>query len=64
MIPFGTRILLISVFFDILAVGLVVPLLPFVAERMGARGTEIGLLSSIYGLAQLVGGPVVGRLSG
>jgi len=43
--------------------GIVLPLLPFYAERFGASGTEVGLLITVYSLAQLFLAPLWGRLS-
>ncbi|NIW49187.1 MAG: MFS transporter, partial [Gammaproteobacteria bacterium] len=39
------------------------PLLPFYAESFGASPTQIGLLVASYAAAQLVGAPVLGRIS-
>ncbi len=51
------------VFVDLLGFGLILPLLPYYAETFDASGTMVGLLVASYALAQLVGGPVLGRLS-
>src|SRR5882757_11228338 len=48
---------------DILGLTIILPLLPFYAERMGASATQVGLLVSVYALCQLVSGPLLGRLS-
>lgn len=48
---------------DVLAFTLIVPLLPFYAERFGATPTEVGLLVSVFALGQLVAGPFLGNLS-
>jgi MFS family permease len=42
---------------------LILPLLPFYTERLGASPTVVGMLVSIYALCQLVAGPYLGRLS-
>jgi len=44
-------------------VGLVVPLLPFYASAVGADPAVYGLLQTTYGVSQLVGGPLMGRIS-
>ena len=48
---------------DILGFTIILPLLPFYAEHMGATPFLAGLLVSVYGLCQLVAGPVLGPLS-
>jgi DHA1 family tetracycline resistance protein-like MFS transporter len=48
---------------DILGLTIMIPLLPFYAESMGASATVVGLLISSYALCQLVSGPVLGRMS-
>ena len=58
---------LIPLFFivltDFLGMMLIVPLLPFYAQILKATPIQIGLLGSTFALCQLVGGPVLGRLS-
>lgn len=49
-----------TVFIDLLAVGLVVPLLPYRGDELHLSAVSFGLLSSLYGVAQLIGGIVVG----
>lgn len=56
-------ILFAAVFIDLVGFGIVLPLLPFYADRFGASGTEIGLLVLSYSAAQLLLAPVWGRLS-
>lgn len=51
------------VFIDLLGFGLILPLLPYYAESFGASDTVIGLLVASYAAAQLVGAPLLGRLS-
>lgn len=48
---------------DILGLTIMLPLLPFYAEHLGASPAVVGLLVSIYALCQLFGGPMLGRLS-
>jgi MFS family permease len=48
---------------DILGMTIILPLLPFYAEHLGASPVTVGLLVSIYALCQLVGGPLLGRIS-
>ncbi len=51
------------VFIDLLGFGLILPLLPFYAESYGANAFLIGLLTAAYAAAQLIGAPLLGRLS-
>jgi DHA1 family tetracycline resistance protein-like MFS transporter len=51
------------VFIDMLGFGLILPLLPYYAETFGASDTVIGLLVASYAAAQLLGAPILGRLS-
>ena len=53
----------VIVFIDLLGFGLILPLLPFYADNYGASPTVVGLLAASYAAAQLVGAPVLGRLS-
>lgn len=55
--------ILLVVFIDLLGFSLILPLLPYFAKSFQASDTEIGLLVAIYAAAQLVGSPVLGRLS-
>jgi DHA1 family tetracycline resistance protein-like MFS transporter len=51
------------VFVDILGFGLILPLLPYYAEQFGATTWVTGLLVASYAAAQLIGAPLLGRLS-
>jgi DHA1 family tetracycline resistance protein-like MFS transporter len=51
------------VFVDLLGFGLILPLLPFYADTYGATPFVVGLLAASYAAAQLIGAPVLGRLS-
>lgn len=53
----------IIVFVDLLGFGLILPLLPFYADEFGATPFLVGMLTAIYAAAQLVGAPLLGRLS-
>jgi MFS family permease len=48
---------------DVLGLTIVIPLLPFFAERYGASPFVVGLLIATYALCQLLSGPVLGHLS-
>ena len=47
---------------DVLGLTLVIPLLPFYAERYGASPSVVGLLVSAYAACQLISGPLLGAL--
>jgi DHA1 family tetracycline resistance protein-like MFS transporter len=51
------------VFIDLLGFSLILPLLPYYAETYGANATVVGLLVAAYAAAQLIGAPLLGRLS-
>jgi DHA1 family tetracycline resistance protein-like MFS transporter len=53
----------IIVFVDLLGFSLILPLLPYYAEVYGATPLVVGLLVASYAAAQLIGAPVLGRLS-
>ncbi len=48
---------------DVLGLTIVLPLLPFYAEKYGASPTVVGLLVTSYAFCQLLSGPFLGRLS-
>jgi MFS transporter, DHA1 family, tetracycline resistance protein len=48
---------------DVLGLTIMIPLLPFYAEKLGATATEVGLLIGVYAACQLVSGPMLGRAS-
>ena len=48
---------------DIFGLTLILPLLPFYAERYGASPFQVGLLTASYALFQLIAGPVLGAIS-
>lgn len=52
-----------TIFIDFAGFGLILPLLPFWAEHLGANATGVGLILTIYALAQFIFTPVLGRLS-
>ena len=51
------------VFIDLLGFSVILPLLPFYAETFGATPLVVGLLTAAYAAAQLIGAPLLGRLS-
>jgi DHA1 family tetracycline resistance protein-like MFS transporter len=48
---------------DVLGLTIILPLLPFYAESLGATPRVVGLLISTYALCQLIAGPPLGHLS-
>jgi DHA1 family tetracycline resistance protein-like MFS transporter len=48
---------------DVMGMTLILPLLPFYAERYGATPQVVGFLVTTYALCQLIAGPILGRLS-
>jgi multidrug resistance protein len=52
-----------TVFIDFTGFGLVIPLLPFWAQHLGANALIIGLLSTRFALAQVLFTPLLGALS-
>ena len=48
---------------DVLGLTIILPLLPFYAEHLGASATVVGLLISSYALCQLIAGPILGKMS-
>jgi len=56
-------ILMSIAFFDMVGALMIIPLLPFYAERMGGDAITVGLLVSCFSAAQLLTSPWWGRLS-
>ncbi|MBU0495098.1 MAG: MFS transporter [Chloroflexi bacterium] len=56
-------LLFVYVFVDVLGFSLILPLLPYYANTFGASDTVVGLLLGANALTQLIGAPVIGRLS-
>jgi DHA1 family tetracycline resistance protein-like MFS transporter len=48
---------------DILGFTIILPLLPFYSEKLGASPTVVGTVVSIYAFFQLIAGPILGQLS-
>src|SRR5438094_10449436 len=56
-------ILFLIVFVDVVGFGLIIPLLPFYAERFGASAQLVTLLLAIFSLMSILAAPPWGRLS-
>ena len=48
---------------DVLGFTIILPLLPFYSERLGASPTIVGTLVATYAVCQLIAGPILGQLS-
>ncbi len=59
--PLASIFLIILV--DILGLTIILPLLPFYAESLGATPFVVGLLISSYAGCQLIAGPILGQIS-
>ncbi|GIN69986.1 tetracycline resistance MFS efflux pump [Bacillus sp. J14TS2] len=56
-------ILFAVMFFVMVGFGIIIPVLPFYAEELGATPTQLGLLMAVYSLMQLLFSPIWGRVS-
>lgn len=56
-------ILFLTMFIVMVGFGVIMPILPFYAERMGATATHLGLLFASYSLVQFFFAPMWGQLS-
>ena len=56
-------VLFLTVLLDLVGFGIVLPLLPLYADGFGATGTAVGLLVTVYSVAQFFMAPLWGRLS-
>ncbi len=59
----GFWLLFLALFIDLLGFGIMIPLLPFYAESLGASAFVVSLLMAVYSLAQFLFAPLWGRLS-
>ncbi|MCF7669889.1 MAG: MFS transporter [Verrucomicrobia bacterium] len=56
-------IIFLTVFFDLIGFGIVMPLLPLYSEKFGASGFELGLIIASFSIMQLFFSPIWGRIS-
>ena len=56
-------VIFLTIFVNLVGFGIIVPLLPFYAEKFGASPLVIGLLFGIFSLCQLIAAPALGDLS-
>jgi MFS transporter, DHA1 family, tetracycline resistance protein len=59
----GLGPIFLTVFVDVLALTLVLPLLPYYATTFGASEVQIGALLASFSVCQLISSPLLGRLS-
>lgn len=59
----GLLTIFLIVFIDLLGFGLILPLLPYIAEKFQADPFQIGLLTAVYSFFQFISAPIMGRLS-
>jgi DHA1 family tetracycline resistance protein-like MFS transporter len=55
--------LFLVVFIGLLGFSIILPLLPYIAQTYGADPFTVGVLVASYAAAQLIGAPILGRLS-
>ncbi|TAE26223.1 MAG: MFS transporter [Candidatus Kapaibacterium sp.] len=51
------------VLLDIIGFAILLPVLPYFAQHLGATPTQVGILTGLYALCQFVGAPILARLS-
>ncbi|KRL01063.1 MFS transporter [Liquorilactobacillus capillatus] len=56
-------ILVCSEFLVCLGIGLVIPVMPFLKNEFHFSATDMGIMTSLFALAQFITSPIVGRLS-
>lgn len=59
----ASALIFLIVFLDLLGVGLIVPLTPFIVERFSTTGSAVAALTLCYSAAQFLATPVLGALS-
>lgn len=56
-------VLMFTAFVDMVGALMIIPLIPFYAANFGASGLEIGVIVSVFSVAQLLTAPMWGRVS-
>lgn len=56
-------IIFMTVFIDLIGFGIIIPLLPFYAQKFGASVIEIGFLMTSFSLLQFLLSPMWGKIS-
>jgi len=56
-------VIFLTILVNLVGFGIIIPLLPFYSQALGASPVVIGMLFASFSLAQLVAGPILGDLS-
>lgn len=56
-------LLFITLVVIMMGFGMVIPILPFLIEKFGASGSDLGLLMAVYATAQFIFAPIWGKMS-
>ncbi|QFK72741.1 TCR/Tet family MFS transporter [Pradoshia sp. D12] len=56
-------VLFLVMFLVMVGFGIIIPVLPFLAEEVGGTPTQLGLLMAVYSLMQLIFAPIWGKIS-
>lgn len=56
-------VIFLTIFVNLVGFGIIIPLLPFYAERFGASPVIVGLLFAVFSVAQLLAAPALGDWS-
>ncbi|MFN0026236.1 MAG: MFS transporter, partial [Acidimicrobiales bacterium] len=62
-LPKGFGSLWLTVVLDLVGFGIVLPILPLYTEDLGASAFTVGVVLAAYSVAQMIGSPILGRLS-
>ena len=57
------RLVVITVFLDLIGFGLVIPLLPLYVTTMGGTAQQVGFIVSLFAAAQFLATPILGKMS-
>ncbi|WP_051669461.1 MFS transporter [Bryobacter aggregatus] len=52
-----------TIFLDVLGLGVLIPVLPYYAQRFSADAMTVGLLSAVFSVAQFTSSPLLGAIS-
>jgi multidrug resistance protein len=55
--------LALTIFLDFVGFGMILPVMPYYAESLGASATVVTWLSTLFSIAQLVAAPLLGKMS-
>ncbi len=56
-------VLILSSFLVCIGMSLIFPVMPFIKNELHFSALDMGIMNSLYALAQLIGSPIIGRLS-